>query len=122
MDWPASRVAGVEALHGDQSEAEAMVKEFEARRDLVVGLLNEIPGVSCLTPGGAFYVFPNISDLGVDCRTFATTLLDEYGVAALAGTAFGAHGDGYVRLSYANSQENLREGVARMRKYAETLG
>ena len=114
-------MAGIEALHGDQSAAQAMVKEFQVRRDLVVGLLNEIPGVSCVTPGGAFYVFPNISELGVPCKQFATTLLDEYGVAALAGTSFGAYGDGYLRLSYANSQENLREGVARMRKYAETL-
>jgi aspartate/methionine/tyrosine aminotransferase len=116
-----TQMAGIEALHGDQSAARAMVKEFQIRRDLVVGLLNEIPGVSCVTPGGAFYVFPNISELGVPCKQFATTLLDEYGVAALAGTSFGAHGDGYLRLSYANSQENLREGVARMRKYAESL-
>lgn len=98
-----------------------MVKEFKERRDLVVGLLNEVPGVSCLTPGGAFYVFPNIKKLGVPCREFASTLLDEYGVAALAGTSFGSFGDGYLRFSYANSRENLAEGVSRLKAYAETL-
>ncbi len=113
--------AGVEALMGDQSAAQAMVKEFKARRDLVVGLLNEVPGVSCLTPGGAFYVFPNIKQLGVPVEEFARTLLDEYGVAALAGTSFGSYGDGYLRFSYANSQENLKEGVARLKEYAQTL-
>jgi aspartate/methionine/tyrosine aminotransferase len=117
-----TQLAGVEALLGDQSGAEAMVKEFKARRDLVVGLLNDVPGVSCLTPGGAFYVFPNIKQLGVPCREFASTLLDEYGVAALAGTSFGSFGDGYLRFSYANSRENLAEGVSRLRAYAETLG
>ena len=113
--------AGVEALLGDQSGAQAMVKEFRARRDLVVGLLNEIPGVSCLNPGGAFYVFPNVKELGVPCEDLARTLLDEYGVAALAGTSFGSYGDGYLRFSYANSQENLKEGIARFKKYAQTL-
>ena len=116
-----TQLAGVEALLGDQSGAQAMVKEFKERRDLVVGLLNEVPGVSCLTPGGAFYVFPNIKKLGVPCREFASTLLDEYGVAALAGTSFGSFGDGYLRFSYANSRENLAEGVSRLKAYAETL-
>jgi len=113
--------AGIEALLGDQSGAEAMVQEFRARRDLVVARLNEVPGVSCFTPGGAFYVFPNIRELGVPCDEFARTLLDEYGVAALAGTSFGAYGDGYLRFSYANSRENLEEGVARLKEYAQTL-
>jgi aspartate/methionine/tyrosine aminotransferase len=116
-----TQIAGVEALLGDQSGAQAMVKEFKARRDLVVGLLNDVPGVSCLTPGGAFYVFPNIKKLGVPCREFASTLLDEYGVAALAGTSFGSYGDGYLRFSYANSRENLAEGVSRLKSYAESL-
>jgi len=109
-----TQMAGIEALHGDQSAAQAMVKEFKLRRDLLVGLLNEIDGVRCALPGGAFYAFPNVADVGVPCEKFARALLDEFGVAALAGTSFGAHGDGYIRLSYANSQENLREGVKRL--------
>lgn len=117
-----TQIAGVEALLGDQSGADAMVREFRARRDLVVGLLNDIEGVRCANPGGAFYVFPNISALGVPCEEFARTLLDEYGVASLAGTAFGEYGDGYLRFSYANSQENLREGVSRLRSYVDALG
>ncbi len=116
-----TQVAGAEALLGDQSGAEAMVKEFRVRRDMLVQALNDIEGVSCKLPGGAFYVFPNISELGVDSDEFQKRLLEEYGVSALAGTAFGAHGAGYLRFSYANSQENLREGVARMARFVEDL-
>jgi phosphoribosylamine--glycine ligase len=101
-----TQLAGIEALLGDQSGAKAMVSEFRARRDLLVGELNEIPGVSCKLPGGAFYVFPNIKELGISVSDFATTLLDEFGVASLAGTSFGRFGDGYLRFSYANSQDN----------------
>jgi aspartate/methionine/tyrosine aminotransferase len=117
-----TQVAGAEALMGDQSGAEAMVSEFRTRRDMLVDALNEIPGVSCKLPGGAFYVFPNISELGMESIDFQKRLLEEYGVAALAGTAFGAHGAGFLRFSYANSQENLREGVARMARFVEDLG
>jgi aspartate/methionine/tyrosine aminotransferase len=117
-----TQVAGAEALLGDQSGAEAMVREFRARRDMLVDALNEIPGVSCKLPGGAFYVFPNISELGLESIDFQKRLLEEYGVAALAGTAFGVHGAGFLRFSYANSQENLREGVARMARFVEDLG
>lgn len=117
-----TQVAGAEALLGDQSGAEAMVTEFRARRDMLVDALNEIPGVSCKLPGGAFYVFPNISELGLESIDFQKRLLEEYGVAALAGTAFGVHGAGFLRFSYANSQENLREGVARMARFVEDLG
>jgi aspartate/methionine/tyrosine aminotransferase len=109
-----TQIAGVEALHGDQSGAEAMVREFQTRRDMLVQQLNDIDGVHCALPGGAFYAFPNIAALDVDCGVFAQKLLDEFGVAALAGTAFGQHGDGFLRLSYANSQENLKEGVSRL--------
>jgi len=116
-----TQVAGAEALLGDQSGAEAMVKEFRARRDMLVQALNEIEGVSCKLPGGAFYVFPNISGVGMESDEFQKRLLEDYGVAALAGTAFGAHGAGYLRFSYANSQENLREGVARMARFVEDL-
>lgn len=116
-----TQIAGIEALLGDQSGAEAMVEEFKVRRDLIVDALNDIPGVACKRPGGAFYVFPNIKELGIPASEFQKRLLDEYGVASLAGTAFGKHGDGYLRFSYANSRENLVEGVARMRRYVEDL-
>jgi aspartate/methionine/tyrosine aminotransferase len=101
------QAAGVEALRGPQDAAKAMVAEFRKRRDLIVRRLNEIPGIRCALPQGAFYVFPNVSALPVDARAFADRLLETHGVAALAGTCFGAGGDGYVRLSYANSTENL---------------
>ena len=116
-----TQLAGVEALLGDQSGAEAMVEEFRARRDLLVDALNDIDGISCKKPGGAFYVFPNIKELGMKASDFQKRLLDDYGVASLAGTAFGRHGDGYLRFSYANSQENLREGVERLRRCVAEL-
>lgn len=116
-----TQIAGAEALLGDQSGAEAMVREFRKRRDMLVQALNDIPGVSCKLPGGAFYVFPNIREIGLDSTDFQKRLLEEYGVAALAGTAFGRHGAGYLRFSYANSIENLREGVARMGRFVEDL-
>lgn len=116
-----TQIAGIEALHGDQSGAKAMVEEFKLRRDMLVQQLNEIDGVRCALPGGAFYAFPNIAALGVDSGVFAKTLLDEFGVAALAGTAFGKYGDGFLRLSYANSQENLREGVSRLAQCVASL-
>lgn len=117
-----TQLAGIEALIGDQSGAQTMVSEFRARRELLVEALNEIPGISCKLPGGAFYAFPSVKAVGVPCNEFARTLLDEYGVATLAGTAFGAHGDGYLRFSYANSRENLQEGVARLRRCVEAIG
>ncbi len=117
-----TQLAGIEALHGDQSGAETMVKEFRVRRDMLVDALNEIDGVTCNRPGGAFYVFPNVKALGRNTDELATMLLDEYGLASLSGTAFGKYGDGYLRFSYANSQENLREGVSRLKKCVQDLG
>jgi aspartate/methionine/tyrosine aminotransferase len=108
---PASQLAGVAALTGPWDEVEAMLTEFRARRGLVVDLLNRIPGVSCVEPAGAFYAFPNITGTGLDARELQDRLLDEAGVAMLAGTAFGEHGEGYMRVSYANSQANLREAL-----------
>lgn len=83
--------------------------------------LNEIPGVSCLTPAGAFYVFPNITGTGLTSKAFADTLLDDFGVAAIAGTSFGDHGEGYLRLSYANSDENLTRALERIDSAARSL-
>ena len=116
-----TQLAGVEALLGDQSGAEAMVKEFQIRRDLLVDALNDIPGLRCKKPGGAFYVFPNVEETGAKAEDFARTLLGEYGVASLAGTSFGRFGAGYLRFSYANSQDNLREAVTRIRRYVDDL-
>jgi aspartate aminotransferase len=111
----------VEALNGPQDEVEAMVAEFRARRDLVVDGLNAIPGVSCLRPVGAFYVFPEISATGLTGAELADRLLNEAGVSVLAGTAFGSVGTNHIRLSYANSQENINEALRRMRTVVEPL-
>jgi aspartate/methionine/tyrosine aminotransferase len=106
-----SQRAMLAALEGPWEPVEAMVREFRRRRDVIVEGLNRIPGISCLLPGGAFYVFPNVSDLGVPSDRVAAHLLDRAGVAGLAGTAFGAHGEGYLRFSYANSVEAIREAL-----------
>jgi aspartate/methionine/tyrosine aminotransferase len=111
--------AGLEALTGPQDEVREMVAAFEKRRDLMVEGLNAIPGISCLNPKGAFYVFPNISGTGKTSREFADLLLNEFGVAALSGTAFGSYGEGYLRLSYANSEQNLKKALDRIRQAAE---
>ncbi|HKG27265.1 MAG TPA: pyridoxal phosphate-dependent aminotransferase [Thermomicrobiales bacterium] len=112
--------AGLEALTGPQDEVWTMVEAFRRRRDLIVDGLNAIPGLSCLSPKGAFYVFPNISRTGLTSKQFADHLLNEHGVAALAGTAFGKHGEGYLRLSYANSEENLRKALERIEAAVRT--
>ena len=104
---PAVQLAGVAALAGPREEVDAMRDEFRRRRDAVVGGLNALPGVSCVTPRGAFYAFPNIVGTGFGAKELADRLLDDAGVAVLAGTAFGAHGEGYLRLSYANSLGNI---------------
>lgn len=102
------------ALFGPREEVHAMNQEFRLRRDLVVDGLNQIPGISCLKPAGAFYVFPNVTRLGKISKEIEKGLLEDAGVAALAGTSFGSSGEGFLRLSYANSQENLREGLRRI--------
>ena len=93
-----------------------MMKEFTKRRDVVVEGLNSLPGVRCPVPKGAFYAFPNVSGTGMTSREFANKALNEYGVALLSGTAFGKYGDGYIRISFANSVANLEEGISRLRK------
>jgi aspartate/methionine/tyrosine aminotransferase len=112
-----TQLAGLAALTGPQQPVDAMVAEFRRRRDAIVAGLNEIPGVRCLTPAGAFYVFPNVSALG-DSATLANRLLDEGGVALLDGGAFGAAGQGYLRLSYANSLPNIERALERFHKVA----
>ncbi|MYI69840.1 MAG: pyridoxal phosphate-dependent aminotransferase [Boseongicola sp. SB0673_bin_14] len=109
--------AAIEALTGPQEAVGEMMAEFDARRRLVVDLLNGIPGVSCITPKGAFYAFPNIAGTGRMAKELASDLLEGPGVATIGGPDFGILGEGYLRLSYANSQDNIREALARMRRF-----
>ncbi len=109
--------AGIAALNGPQTDVDAMVAEFRRRRDAFCAGLNTLPGFRCAVPEGAFYAFPNIEGTGLDSRTLANRLLEEAGVAALSGAAFGEHGEGYLRFSYANSLENLMEAVERIRQF-----
>lgn len=111
-----SQMAAIAALEGPQDSVAAMMEEFTKRRDLVVEGLNSLPGITCPVPKGAFYAFPNIRATGMSSQEFANKALYEAGVALLAGTAFGAFGDGYIRISFANSQENLLEAIERLRK------
>lgn len=115
------QMAGLEALQGPQDEAIAMVAEFNRRREIIVEGLNEIDGISCKNPKGAFYVFPNVKEIGWNCKKLADYLLEKAGVAVLAGTSFGKYGDGYLRLSYANSVENIHEAIRRMREAIEAI-
>lgn len=109
-----TQFAGLEAILGPQDMVEAVVAEFRQRRDLIVEGLNAIPGIHCPVPCGAFYVFPNVQSFGRTCAELADYLLEEAGVAVLPGTAFGANGEGYLRLSYANSMENITRALERM--------
>ncbi len=106
--------AGIAALTGPMDESEAMVETFKKRRDVIVDGLNAIDGISCLRPRGAFYAFPNITETGYDCRELETMCLEQANVAVLAGTAFGKYGEGYIRLSYANSVEKIEAALARI--------
>lgn len=110
-----SQMAAIAALEGPQDSVGMMMEEFTKRRDLVVAGLNSLPGITCPEPKGAFYAFPNIKGTGLSSKEFAEKAMYEAGVALLAGTAFGSFGDGYVRISFANSQENLREAIQRLR-------
>jgi len=109
-----TQMAGVEALTGDQSAVDKMCAEFKRRRDFVVERLNQIRGFSCRMPHGAFYVFPNIKQTGMKSKPLADALLEQAGVAALSGTAFGEFGEGYLRFSIANSLENLKKALDRV--------
>jgi aspartate/methionine/tyrosine aminotransferase len=115
------QLAGIAALEGDRAPVERMVAEFKRRRDLFVDGLNTLPGVKCARPRGAFYTFPNITGTGRSSSEVAERLLTEAGVASLSGTAFGAHGEGYLRFSYANSEANLRKALDRMRPVFEAM-
>ena len=113
----AAQWAGVAALTGPKDEVAKMMVAFDERRRFVVGELNKLPGVSCITPYGAFYAFPNISGTGFKSKELELKLLDEAGVASIAGTSFGKYGEGYIRISYANSIENIGEAMQRIGKW-----
>jgi aspartate/methionine/tyrosine aminotransferase len=115
-----AQAGAIEAIRGPQTEVDAMVEEFRARRDLIVDGLNEIPGFDCIRPQGAFYVFPDVSETGMSGAELADKLLYEAGVCVLAGTAFGAEGEKHIRISYANSRENLAEALRRIGAFIAT--
>jgi aspartate/methionine/tyrosine aminotransferase len=112
----AAQIAGMEALRGPQDAVETMRKAFESRRSVIVDGLNAIPGFRCVMPKGAFYAFPNTSGTGIPSRELERRLLQEAKVSCLSGTSFGAQGEGYLRFSYANSEDQLREGLRRVRE------
>jgi aspartate aminotransferase len=114
-----SQIAGIEALCGSQKSVDAMRAEFQKRRDVMVAGLNKIKGFSCRLPKGAFYVFPNITKTGWRSKKLADALLDDAGVAALSGTAFGNFGEGYLRFSVANSIENIEKALDRVDAWAD---
>jgi aspartate/methionine/tyrosine aminotransferase len=116
-----TQLAGVEAITGPQDEAEAVRAEFQRRRDLVVDGLNAIPGISCTLPRGAFYAFPNVEKLERPCEELADYLLEEAGVSLLPGTAFGPSGEGHLRISYANSSENILKALDWMEKALDAI-
>ncbi|MDX2205678.1 MAG: pyridoxal phosphate-dependent aminotransferase [Hyphomicrobiaceae bacterium] len=109
-----TQFAGIAALDGPQDDVERMMAAFDERRRVIVPLLNSLPGFTCLDPGGAFYAFPNITGTGMSARELQNRMLEEAGVATVAGTSFGIHGEGYIRFSYANSVENIRTAVDRI--------
>ena len=116
-----TQMAGIEALKGSQAEPERMDAEFKKRREVIVSGLNNIKGITCKKPRGAFYVFPNITRTGMDCRKLGDHLLYNAGVAVLPGTSFGKYGEGYLRLSFANSIENIKKALDRISKAVEKL-
>ena len=118
---PFVQLAGVAALTGPQDEPEAMMDEFRARRELVVSGLDDLPGVTCRVPRGAFYAFPNVAEVPLETDDLADRLLQEAGVAVLAGSAFGRYGKDHLRISYANSRGNLALALDRMRDFLDAL-
>jgi aspartate/methionine/tyrosine aminotransferase len=111
-----TQFAGVEALLGQQDQVDSVVAEYQRRRDLIVAGLNGMPGIHCQSPQGAFYVFPNITGTGLSSEELADQILEKAGVALLPGSSFGELGEGYLRLSYANSIENIELGLEKVRK------
>jgi aspartate/methionine/tyrosine aminotransferase len=113
--------AGIAALKGPRDATQGMVAAFRERRDVIVNGLNQIPGFRCAQPAGAFYVFPNVEDTGMSSKAVADYLLEEAGVAVLGGAGFGRYGEGYIRLSYANSIANIQRALERIEQAVRTL-
>jgi len=113
-----TQYAAIEALKGPQEQVKNMVKEFNERRKLIVEKTNNIPGISCKMPEGAFYTMPNIKKTGISSKEMETLLLEKLKIASVAGTSFGRYGEGYIRFSYANSKDNISEALNRIHKYA----
>jgi aspartate/methionine/tyrosine aminotransferase len=116
-----AQMAGVEALRGPQDEAERMVEEFKRRREVIVSGLNKIEGITCKKPQATFYVFPNVKGVKMDSKKLPDFLLEKAGVAALAGTAFGKYGEGYLRFSFANSIPNIEKALTQIEEALQTL-
>jgi aspartate/methionine/tyrosine aminotransferase len=116
-----TQIAGIEALTASQEQADAVVVEYQRRRDRIVAGLNAIPGVRCQSPQGAFYVFPNIKSFGLSSSQLARRLLDEAGVAVLAGTDFGPYGEGHLRLCYATSPDIIDQAIERIGAFLSSL-
>jgi aspartate/methionine/tyrosine aminotransferase len=116
-----TQMAGAEALRGPQDEAKKFVEEFRRRREVIVNGLNKINGITCKKPRGAFYVFPNVKSFGVQSKKLADQILQDAGVAVLSGTAFGSYGEGYLRLSFANSIENINKAMERISEFVKKL-
>ena len=112
-----SQFAGIAAIDGPQEAVTDMIAAFDRRRTVVTDLLNDLPGVSCITPKGAFYAFPNIGGTGWKAKPLASALLEETGVALIGGPDFGILGEGFIRVSYANSEENIRIALARVGQF-----
>lgn len=110
-----TQYAGLEAITGDQKQVANVVAEYERRRNVIVDGLNSLNGISCQKPQGAFYVFPNIKATGKTSDEFANWVLEKAGIALLPGTSFGEYGEGYLRLSYANSVENIEKAIEKLR-------
>jgi aspartate/methionine/tyrosine aminotransferase len=109
-----TQFAGIAALEGPQDAVDRMVAAFDERRRAIVPMLNQLPGFRCVEPGGAFYAFPNVTGTGMSAKDLQNRMLEEAGVATVAGTSFGIHGEGYIRFSYANSIENIRTAIQRI--------
>ncbi|MGN6549262.1 MAG: aminotransferase class I/II-fold pyridoxal phosphate-dependent enzyme, partial [Pararhizobium sp.] len=115
-----SQFAGIAAIDGPQDAVEAMMTAFDRRRKLVLERMNALPGIACATPKGAFYAFPNIRETGWKAKKLASALLEDAGVALIGGPDFGILGEGYVRISYANSEENIGRAIDRIAAFLES--
>ncbi len=116
-----TQYAGVEAITGDQNDLDLMVWEYQKRRDLITGLFNDIDGIDCLNPMGAFYVFPNFTEYGLSSETLAELFLKKVGICASPGKVFGKKYDGFLRFSYAAPLEDIKEGIAKLAEFLPTI-